>query len=145
MAKFGDSPGSAQARFFLAVLRSLPPDDTPTLPGMLRLEGDCPNKDPKQTVAWIQEFATTYSSDMKRRLTINTDRDWWQKCTANSPIFRSSTALNLESLTGPPVPPPGTWASYDFWQYDDSTPFGDNLVRFKGDLAALKAFAIARI
>ena len=144
LAKPREGPGAAQARFFLSVLSRFPPDNSAILPGMLRLEGECLSNNPQQTVSWIQEFVTTYSSGTGRRLIINTDRDWWQRCTGNSPIFKSTTTLNQESLGGPPIPPPGTWTSYNFWQYDDSNPFGDNLVRFKGDFAALLAYAASK-
>ena len=124
--------------------------DGRSLPPMLDIEwpraewalNSCYNMTPAQLVAWIRDFVTEIAVRTGRQAMIYTNTNWWNSCTAGSPLFAANPLFIANYSQNPPPLPPG-WASFTFWQHaggtaipgsDWSTPDQDV---FRGDDAAL--------
>ena len=123
------SSGADQARFFYNNGGTWTPDGK-TMAPMLDLEwnpyasqgNDCYNMSPAQLTTWVQDFVSTMTSLVGRRITIYTSTSWWSLCVAST-AFSSQTLFAARYNQVGPSPLPIGWSTWGFWQYTDSGPF----------------------
>ena len=70
---------------------------------------------------------------------IYTVTDWWKTCTGNSAAFGENPLwiVNHGSTIGPL---PAGWDYASFWQYAESSAYGDDADRWDGDYDCLKKY-----
>ena len=139
------SSGAAQATYFVNHGGGWSADGR-TLPPMLDIEYNpygsniCYGLSPSAMSSWIADFSNTVHARTGRFPTIYSTTNWWNTCTGSNsrfganPLFIARYASTVGTL-------PPSWSNYTLWQYSDSGAFPGDQDVFRGDAAALKAFA----
>lgn len=141
-----ESRGMDQANFFFDHGGNWTADDGKTLPGAILLRDSakadkCYGLAPAAMVDWLIEFSNVYHTRTNTRVpVIATTAAWWQKCTDDSPAFRTTNPLWQLHSTGSADALPAGWTAGTITQYKVAGP-NRGTDRFDGDQAALELFA----
>jgi lysozyme len=137
--------GAEQARHFVANGGDWQPDGW-TLPPAVDLEynpygADCYGLSKAGMRSWIAAFSGEVNRLTGRHPVIYTTTHWWKKCTGNTADFAGTNPLWLARYHSSPGTLPAGWATWTFWQYDNSGALPGDQNVFNGPLDRLKKLA----
>jgi len=92
-------------------------------------------------VDWISDFVNTYHAKTSRYPVLYFSPSWWETYTGNSAAFSKTCPLWLAAWGSSPGPVVGDWATWTFWQYADTNPYGGDSDEFNGAFDRLQVLA----
>ncbi|KAL2829485.1 glycoside hydrolase superfamily [Aspergillus cavernicola] len=146
-ASAAQSSGAEQADFFIEHGGNWTADgQTPTLPGVLEMEGNiagklCHGMTATEITDWMLDFSNRYKEQTGRRPLLFLSAGWWEKCAGNNDTFGAGHPLWLANWAEEMGDLPVGWTKARFWQYSGLSGNGGEGNVFFGGRAELMRFA----